>query len=63
MLDDKFNRERAELIRKLATMADPFIKRRLADLVSRYEKPQTPKRLPLVSIGDQQGPAGHAESV
>ena len=54
MLDDKFNKERAELIRKLATMADPFIKRRLDGLVSRYEQVQTPKRLPVVSIGDQQ---------
>ena len=62
MLDDKFNKERAELIRKLATIADPFIKRRLDSLVSRYEQPRTPKRLPLVSIGDQQR-GDRAESV
>ena len=48
MLDDDFNRQRALLIRELASLADPFIKRRLLDLASRYEKPQTTK-LPLTS--------------
>jgi hypothetical protein len=44
MLDDDFNRQRALLIRELASRADPFIKRRLLDLAFRYEKPQTTKQ-------------------
>jgi hypothetical protein len=47
MLDDDFNRQRAVLIRELASRADPFIKRRLLDLASRYEKPQTTKLPPM----------------
>ncbi|QOZ24132.1 hypothetical protein [Bradyrhizobium sp. CCBAU 51753] len=39
MLDDEFNEQRSILIRDLADKADdPFIKRRLLDLVFRYEK-------------------------
>ena len=37
VLDPKFRSERAELVRQLAEKADPFIKRRLLELVGRYE--------------------------
>jgi len=46
MLDDDFNRQRALLIRELESRADPFIKRRLLDLASRYENP---RKRPLTS--------------
>ena len=54
MLDEDFNKRRASLIRELAGRADPFIKRRLLDLVSRYEKgPIRNRRLPPISIGGE----------
>ncbi|MCC8951660.1 hypothetical protein H8A97_43250, partial [Bradyrhizobium sp. Arg62] len=54
MLDDEFNKQRASLVRDLASRADPFIKRRLLDLASRYEKPPAKiKPLPIVSLNDQ----------
>jgi hypothetical protein len=38
MLDEEFKKQRARTVRDLAEKAnDPFIKRRLLDLVSRYE--------------------------
>src|SRR5579871_4290032 len=52
MLDEKFNKERAKLVRDLASRADPFIKRRLMDLLSRYEGGKTSGRLPTVSMND-----------
>jgi hypothetical protein len=52
MLDDEFNKQRASLVRDLASRADPFIKRRLLDLATRYEKrPVRTKPLPPISIG------------
>jgi hypothetical protein len=50
MLDDSFNKDRAQLVRDLAKRADPFTKKRLLELLFRYEGPQTSRRLPLVSI-------------
>ncbi|KWV58193.1 hypothetical protein AS156_35920 [Bradyrhizobium macuxiense] len=50
MLDDEFNRQRARLVRDLADRADPFIKRRLLDLASRYEQPRKTKPLVLPPI-------------
>ncbi|WP_162136652.1 hypothetical protein [Bradyrhizobium elkanii] len=51
MLDDEFNKQRASLVRDLASRADPFIKRRL---LSRYEKgPPKTKPLPILSLNDQ----------
>ena len=35
MLEDEFNKQRANLLRDLASHADPFIKRRLLDLAAR----------------------------
>ena len=53
MLDDDFNRRRANLVRELAGRADPFTKRRLMDLISRYEKPPAKtKPLPPISLGE-----------
>ena len=48
MLDPEFKKQRAQTVRELAEKAnDPFIKRRLLDLVSRYEDdgPKTPTPL------------------
>ena len=42
MLDDEFNKQRAKILRELAEQADPFIKKRLLNLVQRYE----PRRQP-----------------
>ncbi len=45
MLDEHFRKQRASMVRDLAEkVIDPFIKRRLQDLASRYEdgpKPRT----------------------
>jgi hypothetical protein len=50
MLDDQFKAERARFVRDLANQADPFIKKRLLDLASRYEKaPGKSRPLPSVS--------------
>jgi hypothetical protein len=49
MLEDEFNKQRANLLRELASCADPFIKRRLLDLAARYEK-KPAKTRPPVSI-------------
>ncbi|MET3844075.1 hypothetical protein [Bradyrhizobium sp. OAE829] len=54
MLTDDFKKERASLVRDLADRADdPFIKRRLLDLVSRYEIPVAMKSVTPISIGWQ----------
>ena len=39
-MDDGFSQERIRLIRELATNADSFTKRRLLDLVARYDDPK-----------------------
>jgi hypothetical protein len=36
-MDDRFYRDRARVLRELATQADPLIKRRLLRLASNYE--------------------------
>ena len=45
MLDEEFKKQRARTVRELAEkVIDPFIKKRLQDLVARYEdgpKPRT----------------------
>jgi hypothetical protein len=54
MLEDEFNKQRAHLLRDLASRADPFIKRRLLDLAVRYETiPAKTRPLPPVSINLQ----------
>jgi hypothetical protein len=60
MLDEEFNKRRAELVRELADRADPFTKRRLLDLVSRYEKNPAKTNPPPISIArpDSSRPAG-----
>ena len=50
MLDEQFNKERAQLVRELADRADPFIRRRLMDLLTRYEAAKTSRRLPSALI-------------
>jgi hypothetical protein len=42
MLDDEFNKQRAKILRELAEQADPFIKKRLLNLVERYEPNRPP---------------------
>lgn len=46
-MDERFSEERARLIRDLAERADGFTKRRLLDLVRRYDDP---KRRPLGAV-------------
>jgi hypothetical protein len=44
MLDEEFKTQRARTVRELAEKAnDPFIKRRLQDLVARYEDGAQPR--------------------
>jgi len=40
VMDDGFSQERIRLIRQLAEKADRFTKRRLLDLVRRYDDPK-----------------------
>ena len=42
MLDHEFNKQRAKILRELAEQADPFIKKRLLNLVERYEPNRRP---------------------
>jgi len=53
MLDDEFNRQRANLVRDLATRADPFTRRRLLELALRYEKGSAKTSPPRVTITGQ----------
>ena len=46
MLEEEFFKERARLIRELADKADPATKRRLVDLLTRYE----PKKTRVLSV-------------
>lgn len=46
-MDERFSQERVRLIRDLAAKADSFTKRRLLDLVKRYDDP---KRKPLAHL-------------
>jgi hypothetical protein len=54
-MDDDFNTERANLVRELANKADPFTKKRLLDLVVRYEAglPVKTAPLPLPAINER----------
>jgi hypothetical protein len=50
MLDSEFKRQRAQVLRDLvATTNDPFIKKRLLALMSRYED-RVSARTPLTSV-------------
>jgi hypothetical protein len=46
-MDEQFSTERVRLIRSFAEMADGFTRRRLLDLVKRYDDP---KRRPLGDV-------------
>ena len=51
MLDKEFKEQRARTVRELAEQAnDPFIKRRLLDLVSRYENDGRKTSTPLTPV-------------
>jgi hypothetical protein len=41
-MNNEFRRQRAATVRALAERADPFTKKRLLDLASRYEKDPRP---------------------
>jgi hypothetical protein len=45
-MDDKFYRNRARVLRELATEADPFIKKRLLRLANNYDDMATTKTEP-----------------
>jgi hypothetical protein len=48
-VNDDFRKQRARTVRAMAEKADPFIKRRLLDLASRYEQtPLPPTPLPKI---------------
>jgi hypothetical protein len=50
MLDSEFKKQRAEIVRELAELTtDPFIKRRLLALISRYDD-GGPARTPLTPV-------------
>lgn len=51
MLDEEFKKHRARTVRDLAEKAnDPFIKRRLLDLASRYEDGGPETSTPLTPV-------------
>ncbi|MGH6707595.1 MAG: hypothetical protein ACREEK_01370 [Bradyrhizobium sp.] len=53
MLDEQFKQQRVRMVRELAEKAnDPFIKRRLLDLATRYQDggPRTPTPLPPLDL-------------
>jgi hypothetical protein len=41
-MNDEFRKQRARIVRAMAEKADPFTKRRLRDLASRYEQTSLP---------------------
>ena len=49
MLDEHFRKQRAGMVRDLATRADPYIKPRLLDLSARYEGPER-RPTPVASV-------------
>jgi hypothetical protein len=54
-MDDDYFEEQAVHVRKLASMADPFIKRRLLDLAEKYDakaKPSKTTPLPKPALGE-----------
>lgn len=56
MLEEQFRKQRASLLRKLASEADPFIQKRLLDLAKRYDGPErrvTPVDLQITSPSRQ----------
>jgi hypothetical protein len=51
MLDEEFKKQRAQTVRDLAEKAnDPFIKKRLLDLASRYEDGGSKTPTPLTPV-------------
>jgi hypothetical protein len=51
MLEEQFRKQRASLLRDMASQADPFIQRRLLDLAKRYEGPERRGRVtPLTPV-------------
>jgi hypothetical protein len=57
-MDDKFYRNRARVLRELATEADPFIKKRLLRLANNYDDMATTKTK-RDSIGNEAGAIFH----
>jgi hypothetical protein len=53
-VDEQFLRDRAKIVRDLADKADPFIRRRLLDLVERYDRrinrPSQATKTPLSNL-------------
>jgi len=54
-MDKDFNKERAVLVRDLADKADPFTRKRLLDLATRYDAglPVKTSPLPLPTINEK----------
>ena len=50
-MNEEFRKQRAATVRALADKADPFIRKRLLDLVARYERlPRPLKPVPTIAI-------------
>jgi hypothetical protein len=48
-MNDEYFKEQAARVRNLASIADPFTKKRLLDLAERYDA-KRPKRTPLPNV-------------
>jgi hypothetical protein len=58
-MNDDYFKEQAARVRNIASMADPFTKRRLLDLAERYDERRVVRRLtplPSVPIDHQEHP-------
>jgi hypothetical protein len=61
-MNEDYCKEQAARLRNMASMADPFTKRRLLDLAEKYDDRKSARRptpLPSISIGDQQHRRDH----
>jgi len=61
-MNEQFFHDRAKTVRELAERADPFTKRRLLDLASRYEKKPRPPA-PLVKPKSLSNAVGLVEEI
>jgi hypothetical protein len=58
-MNEDYFREQAARLRNIASMADPFTKRRLLDLAKKYDERKSARRLtplPLVALDHEEHP-------
>jgi hypothetical protein len=61
-MNEDYFREQAARLRNIASMADPFTKRRLLDLAEKYDQRKSDRRatpLPAVTMTHQLGSGDH----